>query len=85
MCQERAEAERLFGGEEGQRLKREIQKSFVPETETELNEQQRALLRQALERAIRSAKSVDEISQLENALSSGISCFLQVPGVLLTC
>jgi len=67
--QERQASEKHFGGEEGKKLMAEIEKSKLrePGKEEGLTEESKAKIREA----IKNAKSVAEVSELEHALLTG--------------
>jgi len=72
--QERKDAEKVFGGEAGQSLKKDIAKTYVPGEIPDDNAaaaKQMEQLRAVIEQAIKNAKSVDEVTELEAALAAG--------------
>jgi len=71
---ERQDGEKMFGGEGGQKLKKEIAKTYVPGElidDAAQTAKQVELLRGVIEQAIKNATSVDEVAQLEAALAAG--------------
>jgi U2 small nuclear ribonucleoprotein A' len=72
--QERKDAEKVFGGEAGQSLKKDIAKTYVPgeiPDDSVTTAKQMEQLRAVIEQAIKNAKSVDEVTELEAALAAG--------------
>lgn len=65
--QERAEAERLFGGESGAKLQAEVRGG----QEGEPSVDELRVLRERLERAINATTKAEDVSVLEAALAAG--------------
>jgi len=70
--QEREAAEKLFAGDTGAKLQKELARTYVPgEIDLAQTQKHAEQIRANIQQAIRNAKSVDDIAQLEQALATG--------------